>query len=343
MTENIDNILDECLDRISRGETPGRCLARFPSVAEELRPLLEIAAELDTCNFQPAFERRAAARRRFMKAAFKPKRSATQFFSFWASWRGRTMASVVAVIVIALVSAFMLRPVFIGNGSSSDLGPPATAVVSTVVPDTSGNFILLVSDAPNAIGDFRSLTMTISKVYLQSKGTGSDGWFEFEPVLPTVDLTQLQGDAFQEVWRGSVPPGDYQKVVIYTTDVTGVLVSGQQQTVKLPSDKLQVSVPFSIGTDSPVSFTFDVTVFATGNSGKYILTPQADQSGAVSGKAAEVDKTNNGKSDDNSKNGNSDNAASNNGNANNDNAKNANTTPGNANNDKTKTTREPNN
>ena len=344
MTDNIDNILDECLDRISRGETLDGCLARFPSLDKELRPLLETASGLDVCNFQPAFERRSAARRRFIAAASKPKKSGMQLFGYWASWRGRAFVGAVSVVVIAIISAFMLRSVFIGNGSSGiEVGPPATAVVSTVAPDAGGNFIFLVSDAPNAI-DFKSLMVTISKVYLQSKGTGSDSWFEFEPIVPTLDLTQLQGDAYQEVWRGSVPPGDYQKVVIYTSEVTGVMLSGQQETVKLPSDKLQVSLPFSIGSGSPVSFTFDVTVVSTGNTGKYILKPQADESGASPGKPAEADKTNNGKAEDNSKNDNSNNGnSSSNGNANNANANNANVNQGNAANDKTKTTKEPKN
>jgi thioredoxin reductase len=39
-------------------------------------------------------------------------------------------------------------------------------------------------------------------------------------------------------------------------------------------------MPFEVTTDTVTSFTFDITVVATGNNGKYILKPQIGESGA---------------------------------------------------------------
>jgi hypothetical protein len=49
--------------------------------------------------------------------------------------------------------------------------------------------------------------------------------------------------------------------------------------VKLPSGKLQVTTPFTIGPDTSVDFVFDITVKKAGNSRKYVLRPVVSESG----------------------------------------------------------------
>ncbi|MBI4233437.1 MAG: hypothetical protein HY686_03255 [Chloroflexi bacterium] len=39
----FEDILNDCLDRLARGEALNACLARYPQAAEELRPLLQVA------------------------------------------------------------------------------------------------------------------------------------------------------------------------------------------------------------------------------------------------------------------------------------------------------------
>ena len=95
-----------------------------------------------------------------------------------------------------------------------------------------------------------------------------------------MDLTQLQGEQSQEIWRGNAPAGQYSQVYIYVSEVKGKLEStGQIIDVKLPSSKLRISMPFEVTVDTITSFTFDITVVATGNNGKYILKPQIGNSG----------------------------------------------------------------
>ena len=155
------------------------------------------------------------------------------------------------------------------------------------------NFRLLVSDEVNAIGDFESLNVVISRIGVHGGGE-SGGWTEITlqatdgvtgsgPV--SLDLTMLQGDRAQEIWSGHMEPGSYSKMFIYVDEVTGVLEdTGEVITVKLPSNKLHLSVPFEVTESSVTSFVYDITVIAAGNSKagrvKYILKPQILESGS---------------------------------------------------------------
>jgi hypothetical protein len=94
----------------------------------------------------------------------------------------------------------------------------------------------------------------------------------------------VQGDKTQEIWRGNIPDGVYNRVTIEVSDVTGILKeTAEEVEIKLPSQKLHISQDFSVSVDDLTTFTYDLTVVAAGNdqSGiKYILKPQVDQSGA---------------------------------------------------------------
>ncbi len=142
----------------------------------------------------------------------------------------------------------------------------------------TGNLRLMVSDEPNDIGDFTSLSVTVSKIGVLSDA--SDNWTEItlNPAV-TFDLTKLKGDNATQVWNGGLASGNYTKVFVYVDNITGVL-DGDNVTVKLPGDKLQISKPFTVAADHTVSFVFDITVIKAGNSGKYILKPQIGASGA---------------------------------------------------------------
>ncbi len=155
---------------------------------------------------------------------------------------------------------------------SSATGPATTPTGEEV------NFRLLISDEANDIGDFASLNVTVSKIGVQ-EGGGSGNWTNYEIDPPrTVDLTELTGDNATEIFSGYIVPGEYTKVFIYAENVTGLL-DGQTVKVKLPSGKLQISKPFTLGDDLLVNFVFDITVIKAGKSGKYILKPQIGESG----------------------------------------------------------------
>ena len=272
MTNNFDKILDECLDRLHRGDSLEACLSDYPDYREQLEPLLRTTLlTREAYPFVPSADAKKAARQRFQIALEKREQRRrerqplfTRLFARPAAW-----ATVAAVLLILVVSYFGLRPTLY----------PAVPVP---VPSPEGNFVFLISDDVNAIADFESLTVSISKVGLQ--GGDSDEWLEFEPEVNDVDLTLVPGDKTQEIWRGDIPEGQYNKVFIQVTDVRGILKeTGETVDVKLPSQKLQIAKPFQITAGTETSFTYDLTVVAAGNSQsgiKYILKPQIGQSGA---------------------------------------------------------------
>jgi hypothetical protein len=137
------------------------------------------------------------------------------------------------------------------------------------------------------------LDVVISRIGVQNGGE-SGVWTEITPQATygvtgsgpvSLDLTKLQGDKAQEIWSGHMEPGSYSKMFIYVDEVTGELVdTGEVITVKLPSNKLHLSVPFEVTESSVTSFVYDITVIAAGNSKegrvKYILKPQISESGS---------------------------------------------------------------
>ncbi|RJQ39608.1 MAG: DUF4382 domain-containing protein [Dehalococcoidia bacterium] len=265
MAEDFNRILDACIDRITRGDGLNDCLADYPEYAGRLEPLLRSVAGIqEPFAFTSSPDAKRDARRKFHEALDKRRRT-TPFASLirqpvvWVS---------VAMLVLALV--------FAGAWGIRLFQPPPAPVL---VANPDGNFAFLISDAPNDIGDFESLNVTVTRVSLQAAGSG--GRVDFIPDVKTVDLTGLQGAESQEVWRGDVPPGQYSQVIVYVSGVEGKLkTTGQIIAVKLPSNKLNISSPFNVTTDMVTIFTFDITVIATGNSGKYILKPQIGESGA---------------------------------------------------------------
>lgn len=279
--KDFDLILDDCLDRLARGETVEDCLAAYPRQADELRPALLTVSRVKKVNtFEPGMEAKSEARRRFDHArADVSGRTERSFLSRLAYWPAVLVATA-AVLVMAFLTYNAQQP-----------GISPYVPVSIPVTSSGGNFVFLISDAVNAIGDFKSLEITIDKVGLL---TGS-GWIEFVPEVRTLDLTLLPGEKTQAIWRGNMPEGQYSKVFIYVSDVRGVLkASGQAVDVKRPGNKIQINSLFDISAGSITGFTFDLTVTASGNPKnglRYMLKPQIDESGAVVVPASEASST----------------------------------------------------
>jgi hypothetical protein len=278
MVNEFDKIVDECIDRINRGENLEACLADYPEYVGQLEPLLRAMLQTKGAySFVPSASAKIAARQHFNAALerLQQRRREKQPLFTGLFARPRVWATVAAVLVILVAGYFGLSSLLYPAGPvPSQVGP---------VPDPQGNFVFLISDDVNAIGDFKSLNVSISKIGLLPSGDSGE-WIEFEPEVTEVDLTLVQGDKSQEIWRGNIPEAQYSKILIYVADVHGVLEeTGQTVEVKLPSQKLQISKSFQITADVVTSFTYDLTVVATGTpqSGiKYILKPQVNQSGA---------------------------------------------------------------
>lgn len=315
MSEELALILDDCIDRINRGEKLEDCLSLYPEQAEVLKPLLQTVVDFQAAfEFVPSPARKMAARQRFNQARQELWQKGEEK-PLWYRIFGRQKAwATVAVILIVLIGYFGLRTLMAPvapTPAPSPSPPPSPAPVippepapptapippspapppvtvpqtgtplppTSAIPSPEGNFVFLISDELNAINDFQSLNITIAKIGLQ-QGDEESSWVEFEPQVGLVDLTLLQGYKAQEVWQGNVSEGSYNKVFIHVTEVKGILEStGESIDIKLPSDKLQMSKHFEVKSGTQVNFVYDLTVVPTGKADKYNLRPQLQQSG----------------------------------------------------------------
>jgi hypothetical protein len=153
-------------------------------------------------------------------------------------------------------------------------------------PFDSVNFRFLLSDDDGeftAINEFASVNITVSQIGFQ-RGGESGNWTEPQDFEPwTGDLLDLVGTNATVIWGGYIEPGNYTKAFIYVSDVTGTLkpeAGGGQADIWIPSDKLQITMPFTvIEGGAIVDFVFDITVIKAGKSGQYLIIPQVGESG----------------------------------------------------------------
>ncbi len=264
MAEDFDQILDECIDRINGGDNLSDCLSDYPAYSEKLEPLLQSMHDVQKAYaFAPSADTKRAARQK-LHAALGKRQQVTPVLSFFQAISRPAVWATVAVLVLAIVGTLVIRSV---------LNPP------TLVPSPDGNFAFLISDEPNDINDFENFDITILRVELQA--VGSEEQLEFTPEIKTVDLTQLQGEQSQEIWRGNVPAGQYSHVHIYVSEAKGNLEStGQTIDVKVPGGIVHMPIPFEVTVDMVTIYTFDITVVGTANDGTYMLKLQVSESGA---------------------------------------------------------------
>src|SRR4030042_245563 len=207
MVDKFDEILDACIDRINGGGGIEDCLADYPEYAEGLEPLLRsMLSTRDAYSFVPQASAKQAAQQRFSAALRESGRHQEKgWLPFpWIFGKARAWAVIATVVVVALAGYFGV----------TQLLPPGVTVYE---PKPEGNFAFYISDAPNAIGDFESLDLTISEIRLRQE---DGGWVKFIPETNKVDLTLLQGDRAQQVWRGDLPQGQYTEVDLTLGQVT---------------------------------------------------------------------------------------------------------------------------
>ena len=151
--------------------------------------------------------------------------------------------------------------------------------------DATGRMNLHVTDAPDNIGDFAFLNVTVTQIVLKAKGEGSadenatdDGGLTFEPASRTFDLTKLTNGNVSTIFAGDVPAGTYGKMTLHVQDAQGTLLDGTVVPVKAPSGRLFLNTDFTIAEGQETDFLFDIQVHKLGN-GEYQFQPNASGSG----------------------------------------------------------------
>ena len=106
MTVN-DTILDQCLADIrAKRATVADCLARYPDGADELKPLLEMAAALeDVPDVQPAAAFKQATRARLLRLQ-PPANIRARNRTAWFSLGGSLRYAAAAIVIVLLFATF---------------------------------------------------------------------------------------------------------------------------------------------------------------------------------------------------------------------------------------------
>lgn len=146
--------------------------------------------------------------------------------------------------------------------------------------DGEGRFVLHVTDAPDNIGDFASLNVTVERIVLSKKTDAGveGGSVTHAPATSTFDLTKLTNGNVSTIFRDGVEAGSYGKLTLHVANATGVLLDGTTVAVKAPSGRLFLNTDFTIEEGQETEFLFDIQVHRTGN-GEYQFKPNADGSG----------------------------------------------------------------
>lgn len=115
MNGTVDDILNECIERLAAGETVEQCLASYPDYAVELEPLLHTSAS--TMKVAAAITYREEAKQRsryqFMAAVADRKREANRGWlgrairpSGWRAKLARTAAVALGIVVLGTGTAY---------------------------------------------------------------------------------------------------------------------------------------------------------------------------------------------------------------------------------------------
>ena len=108
MTERLENIFDECLERMLRGESVEDCLRDYPEEAANLEPLLMTAIDTTrrAASLQPRPEFKAWARIRLEGAQIYARQQEQPKGGFFFAWqRGWAFALSAALILFVVGGA----------------------------------------------------------------------------------------------------------------------------------------------------------------------------------------------------------------------------------------------
>jgi len=140
---------------------------------------------------------------------------------------------------------------------------------------SSGTMTVQATDAPDNIGDFSSLTVTVTKITVLGADGGSH---DYSPSKDSFDLTKLQNENTTTLFSGAVAAGNYTKLELKISQAKGVLKAGGQTVdVQAPSGTIFLTQHFEVAKGKETVFVFDVQVHIQGN-GDYMLKHNASGS-----------------------------------------------------------------
>ncbi|MFA5367986.1 MAG: beta-propeller domain-containing protein, partial [Dehalococcoidia bacterium] len=226
MREDIEKILDECIDRMSAGESLEACLASYPEHAGELRLLLLAASGIRNTEM-PAVskEARSAAKLR-LNAALVQRREEVGFMQrlpgLFAVQKVRAMAAVSVFLVAVIVGV----SVYSGMGDGGPVNPGQNLAVSAGVSNfqSQEEFVsYFATNSQNTGGNY----------WRGGVGLGLEGeWASTTIPMPSVaekgDASQTAGASYDRVSGTNVQVIGIDEPDIVKTDGMNIFFSREQ-------------------------------------------------------------------------------------------------------------------
>ena len=105
MRPALEPILIECLDALENGEALELILQRYPAYAEELRPYLETAVQLERLPIQPTVAAEHTSKQNFLAQAAAMKAApVVPFWKNWAQWL--RLVTALALFLVLFLAGF---------------------------------------------------------------------------------------------------------------------------------------------------------------------------------------------------------------------------------------------
>ena len=124
MRDDIEKILDECIDRMNGGESLEDCLASYPEHVEELRPLLLAAGEIRNAELPVINQKAKSAAKIRLNAALVEKREEVGFMKrllgMFTGQKSKVFATVSVLLVAILVGVSVYA--VMGEGGTAEPG-----------------------------------------------------------------------------------------------------------------------------------------------------------------------------------------------------------------------------
>ena len=109
MSETLEDILNECLERLAQGENVAECVGRYPDHRDELMPLLDVAASAISTASLVSYRPEAKARglQRLTAALAQREEPARPWLLPGLTWRPHILRPLAAGLIAALLTTGM--------------------------------------------------------------------------------------------------------------------------------------------------------------------------------------------------------------------------------------------
>ncbi|MFA5374262.1 MAG: beta-propeller domain-containing protein [Dehalococcoidia bacterium] len=124
MRDDLEKILDECIDRMNSGESLEDCLASYPDRAEELRPLLSAVGAIRTADLPAINQKAKSAAKIRLNAALVEKREEAgvmkRLLGIFTFQKSKVFATVSVLLIAVLVGVSVYA--VMGEGGTVEPG-----------------------------------------------------------------------------------------------------------------------------------------------------------------------------------------------------------------------------